>query len=51
MTRRRLVLIIAGSLVVLAVGRLRGLGLYNRTLIVVDGDHGEVFGEHGEFGT
>jgi arylsulfatase A-like enzyme/Flp pilus assembly protein TadD len=30
--------------------RLRSLGLYDSTLIVLAGDHGEGFGEHGEFG-
>ncbi len=33
-----------------AVERLRGLGLYDNTLIIVAGDHGEAFGEHGESG-
>ncbi len=30
--------------------RLRGLGLYDNALIVLAGDHGEGFGEHGESG-
>lgn len=30
--------------------RLRSLGLYDNTLIVLAGDHGEGFGEHGESG-
>jgi choline-sulfatase len=29
------------------VARLRALGLYDRTIFVVTGDHGEGFGEHG----
>jgi arylsulfatase A-like enzyme/Flp pilus assembly protein TadD len=33
-----------------AFERLRGRGLYDDTLIVIAGDHGEGFGEHGEFG-
>ncbi|OGD18656.1 MAG: hypothetical protein A2W03_08665 [Candidatus Aminicenantes bacterium RBG_16_63_16] len=32
------------------VERLRSLGLYDNTLIVLAGDHGEGFGEHGESG-
>lgn len=31
------------------IARLRELGLYDDTLIVVAGDHGEAFGEHGDF--
>lgn len=30
--------------------RLQAKGLLERTLVVVAGDHGEAFGEHGEFG-
>ena len=30
--------------------RLRSLGLYDNTLVIVAGDHGEAFGEHGESG-
>ena len=29
------------------LARLRGLGLYDNTLIVITSDHGEAFGEHG----
>lgn len=32
------------------VEELRARGLYEDTLIVLAGDHGEAFGEHGEFG-
>jgi arylsulfatase A-like enzyme/tetratricopeptide (TPR) repeat protein len=28
--------------------RLRGLGLYDNTLLIITGDHGEALGEHGE---
>ena len=34
----------------LIVDALRTRGLYESTVIVVVGDHGEAFGEHGEFG-
>lgn len=34
----------------LVVEALRARGLYESTVIVVVGDHGEAFGEHGEFG-
>jgi len=30
------------------LGKLRELGLYEETLIVITGDHGEMLGEHGE---
>ena len=37
-----------------AIGRIVGLlkqkGIFERTLIVLVGDHGEAFGEHGEYG-
>lgn len=32
----------------LLMDRLREWGLYNRTLIIIVGDHGEMLGEHGE---
>jgi arylsulfatase len=32
------------------VAKLKELELYDRTLIVLDADHGESFGEHGQFG-
>ena len=32
------------------VARLRELGLYDRTLIILNADHGESFGEHHRFG-
>lgn len=31
------------------VDRLKAMGLYDDTLIVVAGDHGEAFGDHGDF--
>jgi arylsulfatase A-like enzyme/Tfp pilus assembly protein PilF len=30
------------------IGRLRALGLYDNTLVIIVGDHGESLGEHGE---
>jgi choline-sulfatase len=30
------------------LGKLRQLGLYDQTLVVITGDHGEMLGEHGE---
>lgn len=30
------------------IGKLRQLGLYDETLVVITGDHGEMLGEHGE---
>ncbi len=30
--------------------RLKALGIYQRTVILVTADHGEAFGEHGDFG-
>jgi glucan phosphoethanolaminetransferase (alkaline phosphatase superfamily) len=38
------------SLIGKLVKRLRSLGVYDRTAIVVVGDHGEEFGEHNAFG-
>ena len=32
------------------LGKLRELGLYDRTLIILTGDHGEEFGDHGRLG-
>jgi len=32
------------------IDRLRILGIYERTAIIVTSDHGEAFGEHGDFG-
>jgi arylsulfatase A-like enzyme len=34
----------------LLFGRLRDLGLFNNTLVVITSDHGEAFGEHGQWG-
>lgn len=34
----------------LLLDRLMALGLYDDTLIIVTGSHGEAFGEHGDFG-
>jgi choline-sulfatase len=30
------------------IGKLKSLGLYDSTLVIVTGDHGEMLGEHGE---
>lgn len=32
------------------IGKLKALGLYDSTLLIITGDHGEMLGEHGEKG-